>query len=81
MRVSTHTRRLLHALKEVFGWDQKVQQALQCISLVTLLDGAKQLAEDSGCCGLKGWEKGRQGTLDGGFQGFWVLYIWKDSRQ
>lgn len=69
----THTCRLLDALQQVFGWNEKVEEALQRIAVVTFLDGAKQLAEDDGRRGLKGWEEGREGALDGCVQGFRVL--------
>lgn len=52
----THTCRLLDALQQVFGRNKEVEKALQRITVVTFLDGAKQLAEDDGCRGLKGWE-------------------------
>lgn len=71
--LETHTCRLLDALQQVFGGDEEVQQALQCITVVTFLNGAKQLAEDNGRRGLKGWEEGREGTLDRWVQRFWVL--------
>lgn len=71
--IDTHTSSLLDTLQQVFGGDEEVQQALQCITVVTFLDGAKKLAEDNGRRGLEGREKGREGTLDGGVQRFWVL--------
>ena len=61
----THTCRLLYTLKDVLGRDQEVQQALQGVAVVTLLDGAEELAEDDGRGGLEGREEGRQGALDG----------------
>jgi hypothetical protein len=48
----------LHALKDVLGRDQEVQQALQGVAVVTLLDGAEELAEDDGRGGLEGREEG-----------------------
>ena len=61
----THTCCLLHALEDMLRRDQEVQQALQRIAMVTLLDGAEELAEDDGRGGLEGREEGRQGALDG----------------
>lgn len=69
----THTCRLLDALQQVFGRNKEVEKALQRIAVVTFLDGAKQLAEDDGRRGLKGWEEGREGALDGRVQRFRVL--------
>lgn len=60
----THTSCLLDTLQQVFGGDEEIQQALQCITVVTLLNGAKQLAEDYRCSCLKRREEGREGTLN-----------------
>lgn len=64
VRVSS-TSSLLDTLQQVFGGDEEVQETLQCITVVTFLNGAKQLAEDDRCGGLKRWEESREGTLDG----------------
>lgn len=58
----------MHALEDMFGWDKEVQQALQCISMVTFLNGAKELAENSRSGSLKRREKRRQGALNGPVQ-------------
>lgn len=71
--VDTHTCCLLNTLQQVFGGDEEVQQALQCITAVTFLNGAKQLAEDDRRCGFERREEGRECTLDGRVQRFWVL--------
>lgn len=57
----------------MFGRDEEVEKALQSIAVVTLLNGAKELAEDDGRRGLKGREEGREGALDGRVQRFRVL--------
>ena len=80
MSIDTHTSSLLDTLQHVFGGDEEVQEALQCITVVTFLNGAKQLAEDDGCRGLKRWEESREGTLDGRVQRFWVLEDKKKQR-
>lgn len=61
----------------MFGWDKEVQQALQCISMVTFLNGAKELAENSRSGSLKWREKRRQGALNGPVQRGRVL-IWRE---
>ena len=57
----------------MFGGNEEVQQAVQCVAVVTLLDGTEQLAEDDGRRSLEGGEQSRQGALDGRVQRFWVL--------
>lgn len=69
----THTCCLLYTLQQVFGGNEEVQQALQCITLITFLNGTKQLAKDYWCRGLKRWKDSRESTLDGRIQRFWVL--------
>lgn len=79
-RICTHTCSLLHTLQQVFGGDEEVQHTVESVTLVTFLNGAKQLAEDGGSGGLERWEQGRQRALDGRVQGFWVLEDKKSAR-
>jgi len=80
LTLNTHTCCLLHALQQVFGGDEEVQQTLQRVAAVTLLNGAKQLAENDGRRGLERREEGREGALDGRVQGLRVLEDEKRQR-
>lgn len=72
-KLHTHTCSLLDTLQQMFGRNQEVQQALQGIAMVAFLYGPKELADDDGCSDLKRREEGRQGSLDGQVQRFWIL--------
>lgn len=71
----TYTCSLLHGVQDVFGWDQKVQQAPQGVSLITTFNDLEKLAEKSGCRGIEGRVQHRQQVLDGVLQRVWVLKI------
>lgn len=57
----------------MLGWDQKVQQAPQSISLITTIDDLEELTEKSGGGGLEGRVQHRQQVLDRAFQRIKVL--------
>lgn len=57
----------------MLGWDQKVQQAAQSVSLKMAVDDLEELAEKCGGGGLKGRVQHRQKVLDGALQRIKVL--------
>lgn len=60
----TYTCSLLHSVQDVLGWDQKVQQAPQGVSLIATVNDLEELAEKGGGGGLKGRVQHRQQVLD-----------------
>lgn len=57
----------------MFGWNKKVQQAPQGISLIMTVNNLEELAEKSGGGGLKGRVQHRQQVLNGALKRIEVL--------
>lgn len=64
----------------MLGWDKKVQQAPQCVSLIVAVDDLEELAEQSGGGGLEGRVQHRQQVLDRALQRFKVLETQRRER-
>lgn len=62
----------------MLGWNEKVQQAPQGISLIMTVNDLEELAEKSGGSGLEGRIQHRQQVLDRGLKRIRVLKNTRD---